>query len=221
MRLAMLISPSRVSSSTVPISRMYMRTGSVVRPSSASSAARGSGGFLDGLFVGGLGILGGEQRFRIRRLLVHGNAHVVDHVDDVFDLFRIDDLAGQVVVHLRIGEEALFLAERDQQLELRLPLFGHDRSTTLDGGERFGIAAAFRTATLAARLAGDNGCCSNRGGDLLAGLFPAWRERQRPCLWQVRARVRGQRPCPSLQPALLPVPQQASQAPPSLPAQPC
>ena len=39
MRLAMLISPSRVSSSTVPISRMYMRTGSVVRPSSASSAA--------------------------------------------------------------------------------------------------------------------------------------------------------------------------------------
>ena len=40
MRLAMRISPSRVSSSTVPISRMYMRTGSVVRPSSASSAAR-------------------------------------------------------------------------------------------------------------------------------------------------------------------------------------
>src|SRR5436309_12604737 len=39
MRLAMRISPSRVSSSTVPISRMYMRTGSVVRPSSASSAA--------------------------------------------------------------------------------------------------------------------------------------------------------------------------------------
>ena len=32
MRLAMAISPSRVSSSTVPISRMYMRTGSVVRP---------------------------------------------------------------------------------------------------------------------------------------------------------------------------------------------
>ena len=39
MRFAMRISPSRVSSSTVPISRMYMRTGSVVRPSSASSAA--------------------------------------------------------------------------------------------------------------------------------------------------------------------------------------
>jgi len=38
MRLAMAISPSRVSSSTVPISRMYMRTGSVVRPTSASTA---------------------------------------------------------------------------------------------------------------------------------------------------------------------------------------
>src|SRR3546814_84574 len=38
MRLAIAISPSRVSNSTVPISRMYMRTGSVVRPPSASSA---------------------------------------------------------------------------------------------------------------------------------------------------------------------------------------
>ncbi len=36
MRLAISISPSRVSSSTEPISRMYMRTGSVVRPNSAS-----------------------------------------------------------------------------------------------------------------------------------------------------------------------------------------
>jgi hypothetical protein len=39
MRLAMRISPSRVSSSTVPISRMYMRTGSVVRPNSLSTVA--------------------------------------------------------------------------------------------------------------------------------------------------------------------------------------
>ena len=37
MRLAITISPSRVSSSTVPISRMYMRTGSVVRPNSEST----------------------------------------------------------------------------------------------------------------------------------------------------------------------------------------
>ena len=39
MRLAMTISPSRVRSSTVPISRMYMRTGSVVLPASFSTAA--------------------------------------------------------------------------------------------------------------------------------------------------------------------------------------
>ncbi len=39
MRLAISISPSRVSSSTVPISRMYMRTGSVVRPGSFSTEA--------------------------------------------------------------------------------------------------------------------------------------------------------------------------------------
>ena len=39
-RLAITISPSRVSSSTVPISRMYMRTGSVVRPASFSTATR-------------------------------------------------------------------------------------------------------------------------------------------------------------------------------------
>ena len=37
MRLAMAISPSRDSSSTLPISRRYMRTGSSVRPTVASS----------------------------------------------------------------------------------------------------------------------------------------------------------------------------------------
>ena len=72
-------------------------------------------------------MLGGEQRLRIRCLLVHRNAHVVDRVDDVFDLLRIDDLGGQVIVHLRIGEVALFLAARDQQLQLRLAILRHDR----------------------------------------------------------------------------------------------
>ena len=36
-RLAMSISPSRVKSSTAPISRIYIRTGSVVRPISDST----------------------------------------------------------------------------------------------------------------------------------------------------------------------------------------
>ena len=39
MRLAISISPWRVNSSTVPISRMYILTGSVVRPNSASTLA--------------------------------------------------------------------------------------------------------------------------------------------------------------------------------------
>ena len=38
-RLAISISPSRVNRSTVPISRIYIRTGSVVRPNSESTVA--------------------------------------------------------------------------------------------------------------------------------------------------------------------------------------
>ena len=66
-----------------------------------------------------------QQRLGIRCLLVHRDAHVVDRVDDVFDLLRIDDLGGQVIVDLRIGQVALLLAARDQQLQLRLAVFGH------------------------------------------------------------------------------------------------
>jgi hypothetical protein len=83
------------------------------------------GGFLDGFFVGRRGGIGGQQRLGVRCLLVHRNAHVVNRVDDVFDLLRIDDLGRQVIVDLRVGEVALFLAARDQQLQLRLAVFGH------------------------------------------------------------------------------------------------
>ena len=90
------------------------------------------GGLLDRLLVGGRGGLGGEQRLGIRCLLVHRNAHVVDGVDDVFDLLRIDDLGGQVIVHLRVREVALLLAARNQQLQLRLAVLGHGRHAPLD-----------------------------------------------------------------------------------------
>ena len=58
MRLAISISPSRESSSIVPISRRYIRTGSSVRPSSSSA---GGGGLLalGGLLGGGLALGGG------------------------------------------------------------------------------------------------------------------------------------------------------------------
>ena len=45
MRLAMAISPSRESSSTEPISRRYMRTGSSVRPMSSSAMLPAVGPF--------------------------------------------------------------------------------------------------------------------------------------------------------------------------------
>ena len=84
------------------------------------------GRFLDSLFVGRGGIRE-QQRLGVRCLLVHRDAHVVDRVDDVFDLLRIDDLGREVVVHLRIGQVALFLAARDEQLELRLAVFRDGR----------------------------------------------------------------------------------------------
>ena len=80
------------------------------------------GGFFHRFLIGGGGRVRQQQGFRIRRLLVDRNAHVVDHVDDVFDLFRIDDLARQVIVHFGVGEVALFLAARNQQLQLGLTL---------------------------------------------------------------------------------------------------
>ncbi len=73
--------------------------------------------FLNRVVVGGLGI-GEDQRLGIRRLFVHGDAHIVNHVNDVFDLLRIDDVVGQVIVDFGVGQVALFLAARNQFLEL-------------------------------------------------------------------------------------------------------
>jgi hypothetical protein len=83
MRLAISISPSRVSSSTVPISRMYMRTGSVVRPNSLStvdSAASAASSASSSVAVGAAA--GDQQRGGVGRLLVHRDAHVVEHRHD-------------------------------------------------------------------------------------------------------------------------------------------
>src|SRR5213595_3180775 len=110
---------------------MYMRTGSVVRPSSASSAA--SAAAASSMASSSAGAEGcREQRLGVRRLLEHRDAHVVDGVDDVFDLLRIDDFRGQVIVDLGVRQVALLLAARDQELQLRLPVLGHDRNASLD-----------------------------------------------------------------------------------------
>ncbi len=48
---------------------------------------------LNRLFIGSRGGVGQQQRFGIRCFFVHRNTHVVNHVDDIFDLLRIDDFA--------------------------------------------------------------------------------------------------------------------------------
>src|SRR6266702_1198639 len=93
--------------------------------------SQGGGRLLDSLFVSRLRRLGLQQRLGIRCLFVHRNAHVVDRIDDVFNLLRIHDLGGQMVIHLGIGQVALLLAAGNQKLELRLAIFGHHGGTAL------------------------------------------------------------------------------------------
>ncbi len=76
--------------------------------------------FVGGVLVVRHGGIRENQRLGFRCLLIHRDAHVVNHVNDVFDLLRIDDFARQVVVDLAIREVALLLAFRYQQFELGL-----------------------------------------------------------------------------------------------------
>ena len=54
-----------------------------------------------------------QQTFGIRRKFMHRNTHVIDHADDIFYLLRIDDIVGQMIIDLPIGQVALFLAFGD------------------------------------------------------------------------------------------------------------
>ena len=148
-----------------------MRTGSVVRPNSASTRRQRGGGFFGGVFVGDRRRrIGHQQRFGIRRLFVHLDAHVVDHADDVFDLLRIDDVVGQVIVDLGVGQVAVLLAERDQVLQARVRrVFGFSRRQFLafefaDERLLFGGQALARLGQL--RIA----CCRNCGRSFAGGL---------------------------------------------------
>ena len=101
MRLAMAISPSRDSSSTEPISRRYMRTGSSVRSvgSRAGLAATAVGGRL-----GELAALSGSSSLVLGLLGLVGlddvDAHLGEHGEDVLDLLGGDLLRGQDRVQL-------------------------------------------------------------------------------------------------------------------------
>ena len=122
-RLAMAISPSRDRSSTEPISRRYMRTGSSVRslgsevrvatavgrlvstssPPSLSSSSAASGGFL----------------FRLFRVLAVDDvdAHLAEHRVHVFDLVGGDLFRRQDGVQLVLRHPAALLGELEQPLD--------------------------------------------------------------------------------------------------------
>ena len=130
MRLAIAISPSRESSSTEPISRRYMRTGSSVRSvgsfvavSRIATAARR--GLLDdlaafALVVVAAGIaLGGARGAALLGLLGLDDvdAHLGELAEHVLDLLGGELLGRQHLVQLVIGDVAALLGELDHPLD--------------------------------------------------------------------------------------------------------
>ncbi len=120
MRLAMAISPSRDSSSTEPISRRYMRTGSSVRSVGslvavsalatgvAATTARGASAAPSSPAAAALlGLVGVDDV----------DAHVGQHRHGVLDLLGGHFLGGQHLVQLVIGDEAARLRGLDQLLD--------------------------------------------------------------------------------------------------------
>src|SRR5246127_1982917 len=123
-RLAIAISPSRERSSTEPISRRYIRTGSSVRsvgslvsalagtaratstrsPSPSDSPSPASP-LLGLLFL--LGFLG----------LDHVDAHLAEHSKNILDLLGIDLLGGQHRIDLVVGDVAALLGVADELLD--------------------------------------------------------------------------------------------------------
>ena len=77
-------------------------------------------GSLFGLFFrrGGGATAGDQERRRVGCLLVDGDAHVVEHRDDRLEDLVVDELLGQVVVDLLVGQEAARLAHLDERLQL-------------------------------------------------------------------------------------------------------
>ncbi len=79
--------------------------------------------FFGGQFVGGA-FAARQQVVGIRSHLVNGDPHVVDHADDVFDLIRIGDVVGQVIVDLGVSQESLLLTLGNQLFQTGLLLRG-------------------------------------------------------------------------------------------------
>ena len=138
MRLAMAISPSRDRSSTEPISRRYMRTGSSVR--SVGSLVGVSALAIGAAAITARGRIGGPLLARGRRLLgLVGvddvDAHVGEHRHGVLDLLGGYLLGGEHLVQLVIGDKAARLRGLDQLLDRSV---GHVEHGAV-GGLRLGL----------------------------------------------------------------------------------
>ena len=126
MRLAISISPSRVSSSTVPISRMYMRTGSVVRPNSLSTVDRAaSASSSASSSVAAVGVVLFSSSVSASGVCSYTATPMSLSIDDHdFQRLGIDQLLGQVVGDFGVRQVAARLAQRDQRLQA-LAALGH------------------------------------------------------------------------------------------------
>ena len=127
MRRAISTSPSRVSSGTVPISRRYMRTGSLVlssapgvrssSSSSAPSAVRSIGFVVAQVFLVGVDDL---------------DAGAAERVEQVVELVGRGDVRRQQLVDLVVEQVALLLADVDQLPDF--VVFFFDRQVRLHQG---------------------------------------------------------------------------------------
>ena len=113
MRRAISTSPSRVSRGTVPISRRYIRTGSLVLSSapgvrSSSSSSAPSDVRSKPLLVPELHLIRVE----------HLDAGAAERVEQVVELLRRGDLGRQQLVHLVIEQVSLLFADVDELPDL-------------------------------------------------------------------------------------------------------
>ena len=71
------------------------------------------------VLIGGT-TFGHDQIIGVRGVFHYLDTHIVDHLDDVFDLVRVDNVLREVIVHLGIGQVALFFTFGNEEFKLRL-----------------------------------------------------------------------------------------------------